>query len=131
MIKGHSGCTIDIIDGKIIKKAHSDLYPITRLKQQANKQKEFLSSLEINPLNNIYIPKISGEFYGVEMEYCPSVNILQFLTYANIQQVDDLCDNLISFIKYVHSNSGNAQNVEFDIRKKYLKIKIDCNFWRD
>jgi len=124
MLKGHSGCIINIVDDKVIKTAKSDKYSIDRLQAQKQKQERFK---QLSLPKGIYTPAVLGDTYSMEMEYCPSLNILQFLVYASKEQVDLLCGSLKLLVFELSSLVVPIQDVYPQIKQKYLDICGKCD----
>lgn len=123
MIQGHSGCEISICNG-LLKKTSGSNYPIKRLKAQIEKQK-FALGADLN--ENIIIPKVlkeeSQESYSAYMEYFPCSNIIQYLHRASKESLDNLTQNLISFIGCTIENSRTEVVDKQKIISKFESIK--------
>lgn len=125
-IKGHSGCSINIIrEGKnlfILKSSENPNY-VPRLIRQAEKQQKAAKSV----LQHIRVPKIhsitrSNDSAVIKMDYIYSRNFVEFFEKAGFEQVNLLIKNLIKFIEIEIEGSPLSKLSETVILDKFNDV---------
>lgn len=101
MIKGHSGCSINIKDGLLVKSTKDTDYPKDRLVAQIEKQKLFY---EIISDKQLLVPRVVKEDfsggYSVYMQYFRCSNIVQYLHRAGKSDLDALAKSLCDLVDF-------------------------------
>lgn len=136
-VKGHSGCSIDIIrqNGKlIISKCTFDSKYVDRLSHQAEKQKNAYK-LDIQ---HIRVPQVisvekDASHCNVKMEYVYSRNFIEFFEVAGFEQIDYFIKALKLWIELDMKNSRMLPVEKKEIVEKFegVKQKIKTNVWID
>ena len=133
-VKGHSGCSIEIIKqgGKIFlyKKSKDPKY-LLRLVHQAEKQKK---AAAVEDYYHIRVPEIYDVFHTtsettIKMQYIYSKNFVEFLEQAGFEQIGYFIDAMKHFIEYEIKRSP-IQTVRasvFQDKFKEVRSKIECN----
>lgn len=109
LVKGHSGCQIDVKrekDSLFVYKSTRDLHYFDRLQIQAKKQQD-AEQLE---LQHIRVPKIFDVYkdnYSVtiKMEYVYSKNFIGYFEHAGFEQISYFIKALCLFLDYEIKNS--------------------------
>ncbi|HEH4506821.1 TPA: hypothetical protein SG285_001542, partial [Campylobacter coli] len=123
VISGNSGCTLDIIDGKVFKYTNDDKY-VNRLKIQCAKQKFFFDLLSYN--SHIQVPKVfkedvySKNGYGFYMQYLHADNFITFFENYDIQHILLKIDIIL---KFIDENISTSKMIIVD--KKLIEKKIN------
>lgn len=128
-IKGHSGCKVEVLRSEqalVVRKSTMDKCYIPRLKQQAEKQKKYLSN---NDLGFIRVPQVLNEtsredYYYFEMEFFLSSDYISYLQTSCKKDIDIIVERLITFID---DNIKKCDQVAIDALKillvKYNDVK--------
>tara|TARA_B100000287_G_C20636936_1_gene782019 strand:- start:1216 stop:2001 length:786 start_codon:yes stop_codon:yes gene_type:complete len=130
LLEGYSGCKIFLLNENVVRKISPSLEYNTRLKRQANKQKEFNDTA-------IQAPQILEEgytsegFYYFDMEYIKGIKFSEFVVNNSIDQVKVKFNNILEFVKGIKTES--KINVKRDIenkiepyQKRYKKLCDYC-----
>lgn len=132
-VKGHSGCSIDIVredNDLFIYKSSRDKKYLSRLILQAEKQQK--ASME--EYQHVRIPQIfnveqDAEHVSVKMEYVYSRNFIEYFETAGFEQIRYFIDALILFIEKELKGS-DIQSVPTSVTmEKFLDVeqKIGSN----
>ena len=119
-IKGHSGCSIDIIendDNLFIKKSTTDPKYLNRLGLQAKKQQDdqcFTDSIT-NP--HIHKTERTENEYYILMDYIYANNFIDYFEKASPHEIDNFINN---FIQYIHNEIDKCE-----IKKISKNVFID------
>lgn len=108
-IKGHSGCSIEISNKRVIKSTSSRLYN-ERLMEQASKQDSFNSSIFKTP--KIHKSGIKNGKYFFVMDYIPYKTFDQAFKFADKLYLDHLSEKIILFIS---ENTTGVKDFSRDI----------------
>lgn len=106
-IPGHSGCTIEFLYEpyrmmpSLIKKGTHDAGYAKRLIRQSEKQNNFLHQ---NTLPCFTVPKVISRYEDEReaffiMEFCKSMDFIDYLSVCGIEGLEILCSRLISLIE--------------------------------
>lgn len=129
---GLSGCKLEFINNKVIRKYSSSLDYNTRLVKQIDKQILFSNFI----LKNISTPKIfninKNDLYSFEMEYIPGFSSYDYFSICSPKDVDFVLDTLFSYFDFLILNSKQCkvnlkilEKIDFleknTTHKKYLK----------
>lgn len=124
MIAGHSGCSISIKDGLLVKSTKDTDYPSDRLVAQIEKQKLFY---EIISDRQLLVPRVVKEDfsggYSVYMQYFRCSNIVQYLHRAGKSDLDALAQSLCGLVDFC---INRCQSVALDkqlLIDKFRSIK--------
>lgn len=126
-VKGHSGCSVEIIrenDQLLILKSTYDKGYLNRLYEQAEKQKQAAQE----EYQHIRIPQIldvtkNEELVSIKMEYVYSKNFIEYFESAGFEQISYFIKALILFIEKEIRNCS-VQIVKKDVLiKKYEDVK--------
>ena len=120
---GLSGCKLELIHSRILRKYSPSTEYNSRLSLQIRKQILFSQRI----LKNVDTPKIyniQNEYF--DMEYIPGKSSVQFFSTASINDVEFVIDTLFQYFDFIISNY-RMMNVQSSINKKIkvLKNKTD------
>ncbi|KKL18337.1 hypothetical protein LCGC14_2476540 [marine sediment metagenome] len=124
MIKGHSNCKIEVVNGNIRKSAKYDEYDLVRFQEQINKHRNFAKKYNNKKDCPIYIPKILEEGHYCIIEQEPHEDILQFLSYSNEHKIDILIKQILYFIADIVKESSTTKRSIPTIKSKFEKVKL-------
>lgn len=106
---GLSGCKLELLSDKTIRKTSASILYNNRLITQANKQSLFSNMI----IKNIDAPKILninyGELYSFDMEYIPGHSASEYLATANIIDIEFITETLFNYIDSLLYNSKSYQ----------------------
>lgn len=131
-VKGHSGCSIDIVredNDLFIYKSSRDKKYLFRLVLQAEKQQK--ASME--EYQHVRIPRIfnveqDAEHVSVKMEYVYSRNFIEYFETAGFEQIRYFIDALILFIEKELKGSA-IQSVPTSVTmEKFLDVEQKIGF---
>lgn len=131
-IKGHSGCELQIVNNKTIRKFTTDLNYIPRIQKQCAKQRYFGDKVfkEYDETFNhigVKVPEIINELYnGFEMEYFVAKNYIEYFMEVSKKDIDNFMYQLIYFLKY---NIDNTVTTTFS--KQIFIDKFNSIGWKD
>jgi hypothetical protein len=124
---GLSGCKIELLDNKIVRKYSSDATYNSRLQLQIDKQ-NFFSNLVFK---NIDTPKILNakqeELHYFDMEYIPGKSFYEYFSVASNLDVKFVLETLFEYFDSLIDNHKTA-NVQSNILKKISLLKDNTNY---
>jgi hypothetical protein len=124
---GLSGCKIELLDNKIVRKYSSDATYNSRLHLQIDKQ-NFFSNLVFK---NIDTPKILNakqeELHYFDMEYIPGKSFYEYFSVASNLDVKFVLETLFEYFDSLIDNHKTA-NVQSNILKKISLLKDNTNY---
>jgi tRNA A-37 threonylcarbamoyl transferase component Bud32 len=98
---GLSGCKLELIDSRVLRKYSSSTSYNLRLSLQVNKQVLFSRRI----LKNVDTPKvynIRDEYF--DMEYIPGKSFVEFFSTSSIKDIEFVIDTLFEYFINVQSN---------------------------
>ncbi len=126
--KGYSGCGTSLVqegDFQYVRKSTADPLYISRLKDQAQKQKRMSMA---NSLEFVQIPRVTKEddlpdSYAFEMDYFRCDDAISFLQKATREDLELVTDRLLQFIEYNIEQSTEMVVSKEIIVRKYEDVK--------
>jgi hypothetical protein len=118
---GLSGCKLELIDSRVLRKYSSSINYNSRLSLQVNKQVLFSHRI----LKNIDTPKVHNIQDGYfDMEYIPGKSFVKFFSTSSIKDIEFVIDTLFEYFDSLISNY-RLINVQpnIDEKIKFLKNK--------
>lgn len=106
-IKGHSGCSLNIIEGEnrlLVEKGCAESY-VPRLKQQQKKQADMYHKIYQGRFNDVKVPYSIWKDNKIVMDYIYSKDFIEFFECASIEDIRHLVYRLINFIDMERENS--------------------------
>lgn len=126
-VKGHSGCSIDIVTEGIslyIVKSTVDKTYIDRLCKQALKQQEAsLAKMQHIRVPHIFEIKKTKALASMKMEYVYSKNFIDYFESYGFEQVDYFIKAIRIFLDYEISHSGLQSVSSLIVKKKFEDVK--------
>ncbi len=106
---GLSGCRLELINDRVLRKYSSSIEYNPRLSSQVDKQIAFSKNI----LRNIDTPKVydinsQGLFY-FDMEYVPGLSAFEFFSIASVNDVEFIIDTLFHYFDSLISKSRLMQ----------------------
>lgn len=133
MIRGNSGCFLEVLNNKEITKVSKDANYSSRLLLQCEKQKQFN---KINKVNHVRSPFVLGEtqdggIFSFKMEYCNFSDFINFFDRSDenyfiyfINKIIELVDQYEGLCDYQEIDFGVIES-KFNSSIKNLKSKED------
>lgn len=116
---GLSGCKLELIDSRILRKYSSSIEYNSRLSLQVGKQVLFSHRI----LKNVDTPKVYNIQDGYfDMEYIPGKSFIEFFSTASINDVEFVVDTLFQYFDSLISNY-RIINVQSNINDKIKTLK--------
>lgn len=104
---GLSGCKLELVDNRLIRKYSSSTQYNSRLSKQIDKQVLFSNFI----LKNIDTPKVfdmrKEEIYSFDMEYVSGLSFSEYFSTSSISDVNFVIETLFSYFDFLISNSRN------------------------
>lgn len=111
-IKGHSGCSLNIIEGDngilLVEKGCKESY-IPRLKKQQEKQNDTYNKIKSGIYKNINVPESKWCDNKILMNY---VNSKSFIEYFERAAITDIKQTISIIIDYIESELAQSENTE-------------------
>lgn len=124
---GLSGCKIQYINEKVIRKYSSTPEYNSRLIKQIDKQILFSNFI----LKNIDTPKVynisKDEICFFDMEYISGLSFYEYFSSSNILDIDFIVETLFSYFDFLISNS-NTFKINTQILTKIKTLESKTNF---
>ena len=124
---GLSGCKLELIDDKIIRKYSSSIEYNSRLSRQIDKQVLFSNFI----LKNINTPKVcrvdKNKLYSFDMEYIQGLSFYEYFSSSSIADVEFTIQTLFSYFDFVISNSKNY-SINTQVLSKINSLETKTNF---
>jgi len=101
-MRGHSRCSIELLDSGVVRKSAGDAATSRRLKVQIAKQRAFLETMK---LAGIRAPAILAEaasdaaHYHADMEFSAAADFISYFSDAGVDAIDKFAARLLSFIR--------------------------------
>ena len=121
---GLSGCKLELIDSRILRKYSPSTEYNSRLSLQVRKQILFSQRI----FKNVDTPKIyniQNEYF--DMEYIPGKSSVQFFSTASINDVEFVINTLFQYFDFTISNY-RMMNVQSSINKKITVLKNKTDY---
>ena len=124
---GLSGCRLELIDDRVLRKYSSSIEYNPRLFSQVDKQIAFSKNI----LRNIDTPKVyrinsQGLFY-FDMEYVPGLSAFEFFSVASVNDVEFIVDTLFHYFDSLISKS-RLMKFNTKILNKIDNLKSSYNY---
>ena len=116
---GLSGCKLELIDSRVLRKYSSSISYNSRLSLQVNKQVLFSRRI----LKNVDTPKvynIRDEYF--DMEYIPGKSFVEFFSTSSIKDIEFVIDTLFEYFDSLILNY-RLINVQSNINEKIKVLK--------
>jgi len=124
---GLSGCKLELIDDKIIRKYSSSVEYNSRLSKQIDKQVLFSNFI----LKNINTPKVykvdKNKRYSFDMEYIQGLSFYEYFSSSSIADVEFTIQTLFSYFDFIISSSKNYP-INTQILSKISLLETKTNF---
>lgn len=119
---GLSGCKLEILDNKIIRKYSSSKDYNYRLSLQCDKQILFSNLI----LKNIDTPKVfsfrKDELYSFDMEYICGVSFFDYFSNSNLSEIDFVVSTLFEYFDFLISTKRECL-INTQLLEKINKLK--------
>ena len=116
---GLSGCKLELIDSRVLRKYSSSISYNSRLSLQVNKQVLFSRRI----LKNVDTPKVHNiwdEYF--DMEYIPGKSFVEFFSTSSIKDIEFVIDTLFEYFDSLILNY-RLINVQSNIDEKIKVLK--------
>lgn len=99
-IKGHSGCSLNIIEGpsRLLVEKYCDTPYLPRLKQQQKKQSDMYNLMSHSAVGGIKVPHSVWENDKIVMDYIYSKDFVEYFECATVEDIRHLVCRLINYI---------------------------------
>lgn len=124
---GLSGCKLELIDDKIIRKYSSSLEYNSRLSKQIDKQVLFSNFI----LKNIGTPKVykvnKNQINSFDMEYIQGLSFYEYFSSSSIDDVEFVIQTLFSYFDFIISSAKNYP-INTQVLSKIDSLETKTNF---
>lgn len=124
---GLSGCRLEILDNKTIRKYSSSAEYNNRLSLQCDKQILFSNLI----LKNIDTPKVysfnKDQLYFFDMEYVCGVSFFDYFSNSNINEIDFVIDTLFGYFDFLITTKRDCK-INNQILEKINALKEKTNY---
>ena len=121
---GLSGCKLELIDSRILRKYSSSVEYNSRLSLQVGKQVLFSRRI----LKNVDTPKVYNIQDGYfDMEYIPGKSFIEFFSTASINDVEFVVDTLFQYFDSLIINN-RIINIQSNINDKIKTLKDKTHY---
>lgn len=124
---GLSGCKLELVSDRVLRKHSSSIQYNNRLSQQINKQSLFSNLI----LKNISTPKVlnvgTDTLYNFDMEYIPGYSFQEYFSSANLEEINFVTETLISYFDFF-LNNAKLYSINSNLISKIESLKANSEF---